>query len=169
MHITVKQIARAGIIAALYVVLSLVTFPVASGAIQFRISEGLTLLALIFPEAPIALCVGCVLSNLLTGCMVLDIIFGSLITLVAGVFTFFIGKLLKNTVLKIVVGGLFPVLMNAFLLPVVWYYCYGELEYAYMLQVLFLFLGESASVYVFGTIFYLSIKKLQDKNVGFLS
>ena len=52
MNAKTKTVARAGIIAALYVVLSLIVFPVASGAIQFRLSEGLTLLALIFPEAP---------------------------------------------------------------------------------------------------------------------
>ena len=49
MNAKTKTVARAGIIAALYVVLSLIVFPVASGAIQFRLSEGLTLLALIFP------------------------------------------------------------------------------------------------------------------------
>lgn len=169
MNAKTKTVARAGIIAALYVVLSLIVFPVASGAIQFRLSEGLTLLALIFPEAPFALFVGCLLINLITGCAVYDVVFGSIITLVAGFLTFFAGKLFKSDFMKIFIGGLFPVLLNAFLLPLIWYFCYGELEYAYILQVLLLLAGESASVYVAGTAFYLPVKKLREKNAGFLS
>ena len=46
-----KKIVLSGIIGGLYVVLSLLTLPVASGAIQFRVSEGLTLLPLFFIEA----------------------------------------------------------------------------------------------------------------------
>ena len=96
-------------------------------------------------------------------------IFGSLITFVAGVLTLFAGKLLKRkTAARIIAGGIFPVLLNAFLLPLIWYFCYGELEYAYYLQVLFLLASEGASVYVFGTVFYLAIKRLREKNVDFL-
>ena len=61
-------LARAGIIAALYAVLSFAVFPVASGAIQFRVSEALTLLPLLYVEAIPALFVGCIAVNLLTGC-----------------------------------------------------------------------------------------------------
>ena len=43
-----KIIVRAGLIAGLYVVLSLLTLPIASGAIQFRLSEALTILPLFF-------------------------------------------------------------------------------------------------------------------------
>lgn len=169
MNAKTKTVARAGIIAALYVVLSLIVLPVASGAIQFRLSEGLTLLALIFPEAPFALFVGCLLINVITGCAIYDVVFGSLITLVAGALTFFTGKLLKSDFAKIFIGGLFPVLLNAFLLPLVWFYCYGKLEYAYIIQVLLLLAGESVSVYAAGTAFYLPVKKLREKNAGFLS
>ena len=93
---TTSSIARAGIIAGLYVVLTLITFPIASSEIQFRPSEGLTLLPLIFPEAIVGVFVGCVLSNLITGCVVLDIIFGGLITLISAILTYFVGKLIKS-------------------------------------------------------------------------
>ena len=131
---TTRALARAGIIAALYVALSLVVLPIASGTIQFRPSEALCVLPFFFPEAIPALFIGCMLSNLITGCVIWDIIFGSIITLAAAVLTYICGRLIKNTVLKIIIGGLFPVLLNAFLLPVIWYYCYGELEYLYILQ-----------------------------------
>ena len=154
-----KYLAISGIVASLYIVLSLITFPVASGAIQFRLSEGLTLLPLIMPQAIVGLFIGCALSNLITGCMLLDIILGSIITLVAGVLTYLTGRAIKNTPLKIFVGGLFPVLLNAMLLPLIWIKCYGVIEYIYPLQALFLVVSQSLSIYLVGTIIVLKIKK----------
>lgn len=160
MRKTAKTISRAGIIAALYAALSLVTFSFSSGVIQFRLSEGLTLLPLAFPEATIALFIGCLVVNILTGCALYDVIFGSLITLLAAICTRLIGKLFKSDTLKIAVGGIFPVLLNAFLLPVIWFFCYGKSEHAYVLQCAFLLVSQSASVYVCGSIFYFSAKKV---------
>ena len=160
---TTTKLTRMGITAGLYIVLSLVVFPISSGAIQVRISEGLTLLPLIFPETAIALCVGCLLTNLITGCMLFDVFLGSLITLVAGLLTALIGKVIKNSVLKITIGGLFPVLLNAFLLPLIWYWCYGQLELLYMLQVLSIFISQSLAVYGVGGVLYFAIIKSQNK------
>ena len=154
-----SSIARAGLIAGLYVVLTLVVFPVASTEIQFRPSEGLTLLALIFPEAVPALFVGCILSNFITGCQLLDVIFGGLITLVAGLCTYGVGKIIKKTWLKIFIGGLFPVLLNALLLPVIWYYCYYQSDFIYYLQVIFLTISQSISVYAVGSPIVIFLKK----------
>lgn len=158
-----KTLARAGVIAGLYVILSLSFFTIASGPVQMRVSEGLTLLPLLFPEAVPAVFVGCMLSNLITGCAVFDIIFGSLITLIAAVLTYFTGKLFKKHALKIAVGGIFPIVLNAVFLPVIWYFCYGELEYLYIIQVLILLAGQSAAVYVFGSVFYFATLKLNGK------
>lgn len=156
-------IVRAGLIAGLYVVLSLITMPIASGAIQFRISEALCILPLFFVEAIPALFIGCALSNLITGCMVLDIVFGSLITLVAGVCTYIIGKIFKGSFLRIFLGGLFPVVLNALFLPLIWVKVYGVLEYAYYLQALFLLISQSLSIYAVGTPLYLAINKINIK------
>ena len=156
-------IVRAGLIAGLYVALSLITMPIASGAIQFRISEALTILPLFFIEAIPALFVGCILSNLITGCLLLDIVFGSLITLIASILTFFVGKVFKNTFLKIFFGGLFPVLLNALFLPLIWVKVYGVLEYVYYLQALFLLISQSLSVYACGSPLYLAVRKLNRK------
>ena len=90
-------------------------------------------------------------------------IFGTLITLIAATFTYLIGKSIKKTAVKIVVGGAFPVLFNAFGLPLIWYFCYGGLEYVYMLSVLFLFLGEGVSVYLVGVPIVLFMEKLTKK------
>lgn len=158
MNQTTKKIVRAALIAALYAALSMAAFPIASGAIQFRISEGLTLLPLVFPEAIAGVFVGCIVTNLITGCMWVDTVFGSIITLIAAILTYFVGKYLRKTWLKIFVGGLFPVLLNSFLLPVVWTFCYG-LEYTYFIQAAFLLLGESVSVYAVGIPVIIAINK----------
>jgi uncharacterized membrane protein len=160
-------LARAGIIASLYVVLSFVTFPISGGAIQFRIAEGLTLLPLFFIESVPALFVGCMLFNLISGLPVYDVVFGSLITLVAGVCTWGVGKTLKNKCVKIIVGGIFPVLFNAFFLPVIWYFCYGQLEFAYILSVLSLLISQALSVYAVGTFLSIAVSRLKDKKVKF--
>ncbi len=152
-------LARTGVISALYVVLSLVSIPV--GAIQFRASEGLTLLALFMPESIVSLFVGCVITNLITGCAVLDIVLGSLITLTAGVLTYITGKILKNTALKIIVGGIFPVLLNALFLPLIWSVCYGAGEYVYIVQALILLASQGVSVYGVGSVLYLGARKIK--------
>jgi len=162
------RIVRAGLIAGIYVLLSMLTFPVASGAIQFRASEALTIFPLLFIESVPALAIGCMLSNFITGCTIIDIFFGSLVTLIAGFLTYIFGKLIKNSVLKVTVGGVFPVLLNAFLLPLIWIWCYGAIEYVYILQVVFLLITQSVSVYALGIPAYFSVKKIKDKGLMFL-
>ena len=156
-------LTRAGITATLYVVLTFATLNFASGFVQLRLSEALTILPLLFPETSVALFVGCIIANLITGCAPYDIVFGSLITLLSALLTAFVGKKIKNSALKVFVGGLFPVLMNAFLLPVVWYYVYGELEFLYIVQVLILLVSQSISVYAVGYPLYYGVEKLKNK------
>ena len=162
------SIARAGIIAGLYVAVSFIIAPIASGAIQIRLSEALCMLALVLPESIPALFIGCALSNLITGCAVYDIIFGSSITLVSALLSYFCAKNIKNKGLKIAIGGLFPVILNAIFLPLIWKWCYGFIDYIYIVQVLFLLIGQGVSVYALGTPLYLTVERLKDKGVKFL-
>ena len=154
-----QKIVLSGIIGGLYVVLSLLTLPVASGAIQFRVSEGLTLLPLFFIEAVPGLFFGCMLSNIITGCMALDVILGSVTTLLASILTYLVGKMFKSHALRISIGGFFPVILNALFLPLIWILCYGAIEYVYYLQVLFLLISQSISIYAIGTPIYLMLNK----------
>ena len=159
MKTATKKLARAGVIAGLYTAVSMLAFPISGGAIQIRISEALTLLPLFFIEAVPALAVGCLLSNLFLGCALYDIILGSLVTLISAIFTYIFGRVIKNKLFKIAVGGLFPILLNAFFLPLIWILCYGVLEYVYYLQVIFLVLGQTLSVYAVGIPLYISIDR----------
>lgn len=86
---SVRQIAVAGIVGALYAVLSYfaAVFGVAYGPVQFRFSEALCVLPFLFPAAAPGLFVGCLAANLLSPYGALDIVFGSLATLLAAVLT----------------------------------------------------------------------------------
>ena len=158
-----KILARAGVISALYVVLSLVVFPFASGSMQVRLGEALSILPLFFPESCISLFIGCIIVNFITGCAIIDVVFGALVTLISAVLTLIIGRIIKNSLLKLLIGGSFPILLNAFLLPLLWYWCYGQLEYVYILQVGFVFLGQTASVYALGGTLFFGLNKYIDK------
>lgn len=87
-------LTRAALIAAFYVILTFLSqiFGLASGAIQFRLSESLTCMPLFYREAIPGLAVGCVLANILTGCALWDIIFGSIATLIGALGTYYIGR-----------------------------------------------------------------------------
>ena len=114
-------ICQAGIIAALYAVLTLVSaaFGLASHEIQVRISEALSVLPLFTPAAIPGLTLGCIVSNLVTGCMPLDVVFGSVATLLGAIFAFLIGIAAgktDSTFLKVLVP--FPnVISNALIVP----------------------------------------------------
>ena len=152
-----KRLARAGIIGAIYVGLSLLFYPISYGGVQVRISEGLSLLPLVFPEAIWGLSIGCLISNLF-GNGPLDIIFGTLATLVSSLLTYIIGKTVKNTPLKIFLGGLFPVVINAVVVPFT-FLAVTELVSLYLISALQVCLGQLISVYVIGTPLYLAVKK----------
>ena len=162
----IMSLVTAAMIAALYVVLSFVSnaFGLASGAIQIRISEALTILPYFTASAIPGVTIGCVLFNLLSGAALLDVIFGAMITLFAGVCTNAVGKLKINKHVKFVVAGVFPVVFNAFLLPIIWYYAYGELLTLYFYNVLSLLISQTLSVYLLGSIVYYGVDKAKGLN-----
>lgn len=82
-----RHIAFCGLIAALYVVLTLVLGEFGYGPIQFRISECMTVLPFCFPIATVGLTVGCLISNLLSTVGPLDLILGTLATLLGALGT----------------------------------------------------------------------------------
>ena len=89
-----QDLTVAALIAAIYAVLTLVSnaFGLASGAVQLRLSEALTILPAFTWAAVPGLTVGCIIANLITGCALWDIVFGSIATFIGAVGTYFIGK-----------------------------------------------------------------------------
>lgn len=166
-QLSTKRLCRAGVIASLYVVLTFAFSSFAFGPFQVRPAEALCLLPLIFPEAIPALFVGCALSNILSAYSVYDILFGSLASLIAGCCTYLIGKAFKKEGLKVFFGGLFPVLINAFVIPLIIVFLCGDtgthesISVAYFTNVA-IFLGtQTVWVYGLGVPLYLSVLKLK--------
>jgi uncharacterized membrane protein len=131
--------ARAGIIAALYVVVTYVLAPVSFGPVQFRLSEALTLLPMLFAEAVPALYVGVLLANVLGGLGLWDILGGSAVTLAAAYITYYY----RWTY----VGYLAPVVLNALLIPA---YLAPIFNLPYWPTVLTIGASEAVVVLVFG-------------------
>ena len=148
-----RFLTEAAVIAAIYIVLTYLAwgFDLASGAIQCRISEALTVLPLFTPAAIPGLSIGCVLANFLTGAPLPDVIFGSLATLIGAFGT----RLLKKHKLLAVLP---PIAANTVIVPLLLRYVY-ELDDAMWYLVLTVFLGELISCGVFGTL----LRKLLEK------
>ena len=161
-----KMLCRAGIVAALYVVLTWPLGALAFGTLGFQIrpAEALTMLPLFYPEAIPALYVGCLIANIITG-NVWDIGLGSLCSLVAAALTYLAGKFIKNTPVKLIVGGIFPVLVNAFVIPLV--LILGGSAYAgYWFMFASLALTQAVWVYGLGVPLYFGIGALRKKGVS---
>ena len=112
-------LTQAALIAALYTVLTMIAagFDLASGAIQVRFSEALTIMPFFTPAAIPGLTVGCLLSNILTGCALPDIIFGTLATLLGALGSY---ALRHNRFLCAIP----PIVSNALIIPFVLTYAY---------------------------------------------
>ena len=115
---SVAWLAQGAMIAAVYVVLTLVFAPISFREVQVRISEAMTILPLFTPAAVPGLAVGCVLGNLFFGAPLPDVIFGSLATLIGAIGT----RLLRNR--KPILGVLPPIISNTLIVPLVLRYAY---------------------------------------------
>lgn len=165
---TTKRICRAGVIAALYVVLTWQLVPFAYGPFQLRPAEALCILPLFFPESIVALYIGCMIANALSIFGLLDVFLGSLATLIAATLTFACGKFIRNTLLKVIVGGFFPVIVNAFIVPAVWILADPTNYSLYWYNFGVMILNEAVWVYALGIPLYYGIIALQKRGVGLL-
>ena len=114
-----KDLTAGGMIAALYVVLTYAAnaFGLASGAVQVRLSESLTILPVLTSAAVPGLIIGCFLANLLTGCAALDVVFGSVATLIGAIGT----RLLRK---KPALAWIPPVISNMVIVPLILIFVY---------------------------------------------
>ena len=148
------KIVNGGMIAALYVVLTVLAaqFNLASGAIQVRFSEALTILPVFTAAAVPGLAVGCVLANLLTGCAAWDVVFGSLATLIGAIGT----RLLKD---KPLLAWIPPVLSNMAIIPIILIKVYAVPD-AWWFLVLTVGAGEVLSCGVLGLLLWRAMKNV---------
>lgn len=148
-----RSLTQGALIAALYVVLTYLSniLGIASGVIQVRFSEALTVLpAFTFSAVP-GLAVGCVAANLLTGAAIWDVVFGSVATLLGALGTYFLGK-------KKYLAPVFPIIANTAIIPFVLKMVYGVAE-GYEFLFATIFAGEFISCGVLGVFLYSAVKK----------
>ncbi len=150
MNNKVKILVKAGIIAALYVVLVVVFSYSSFGPIQFRIAEMLTILPLFTPAAIPGLFIGCLLANVLGGAVFLDVVFGSLATLVAAYMSYRLRK--KEWLVPVP-----PVLINAVVVGIILKFVYAEAASVWVLMGS-VFLGQMVSAYGLGMILMKALK-----------
>lgn len=177
--ISLTTLVQAAMIAAIYVVLTLLAnaLGLANYVIQVRFSEALTILPFFTPAAIPGLFVGCILSNILTGCLPLDVVFGSLATLIGALGTYAIGRMSRKAVdaasqlqrrfsVYKVFSPLPPIISNTLIVPYVLSYVYqfeGSIPY-FMLTV---GAGEVISCGILGLILLFSLDRY--KNILFRS
>lgn len=152
----VLPLIQAAMIAAIYVVLTFIAnaFGLANYAVQVRFSEALTILPYFTPTAIPGLVIGCLLANVLTGCALPDIIFGTLATLIGALLTY---KLRKFKWLAPVP----PILANAVMIPFVLLYAYGIRPL--WLSFITVTIGEVISCGLLGMILLFALEKYQGR------
>ncbi|MBQ8095287.1 MAG: QueT transporter family protein [Clostridia bacterium] len=139
-----RKLTLAAMIAAIYTVLTLILAPISYGEVQVRLSEALTLLPILFPEAIPGVTLGCLLANIFGGAMLPDIVFGTLATFLAAVLTY---RFRSNHWL----AASMPVLFNGLIVGAVVHFCYAP-GVALPLCMLFVAVGEAISCYLAGTL-----------------
>ena len=130
---SVQRLVRCAVIAAVYVVLCLVLAPFSYGAVQVRIAEALCLLPVFGAEYIVGVTLGCFLANLF-GSTILDVVFGTLATLIAAVMTYRLRKIRTKKGLPLA-ACVPPVLVNAVIVGA---------------EITYIFMPETASLPVLG-------------------
>lgn len=152
----VSYLTQAAMIAAIYVVLTIVFAPISFGEIQVRIAEVLTILPIFTPAAIPGLFIGCLIGNITGGAILPDIICGSIATLIGAVGTYALRK--QHRAIAI----LPPILANTLIVPLVLRYAYGV-----VLPIPFLALtvgiGEIISCGILGNVLAAVLKKYSGK------
>lgn len=155
---TPRQLTRGAVIAALYTALSLLLAPISMGktGIDFRIAESFTLLPVLLPESIPALFIGCLLTNLLAGGALPDILFGSIATLLAAFCTY----RLRNR--PITIAALPPVLLNLLIVGPIVHYLYMP-SIPLLLCMLSVGAGQAVACYALGIPLLFAIRRIPER------
>ena len=153
-----RYLVRAAVIGAVYAAVTLVLAPISYGPLQFRISEALCVLPWFFPEAVPGLAAGCLLANLIGGNGVLDVIFGTLATLLAALCTLWLRKTGRRWL-----GCIPPIVFNGVIVGAVLAYVLAPKEeflHFWLIFGLEVAGGEAAVLFVLGLPLLLLLPRL---------
>ena len=145
-----RHLIQAALIAALYVLLTIIAAPISFGIVQLRIAEALCVLPCITPTAIPGLFIGCLIANFLGGAILADVILGSLTTLIAAFLAWWIYKKKQGNLGKALAP--FPaVLLNALVVGYLWAYVYGDgAQFGFLLCALYVGAGQALACYGLG-------------------
>lgn len=146
-----KKIVLSSVIAAIYAVLTMTLYVFSYGPVQLRFSEALTILPVFTPAAIPGLTVGCIIANILGGYGILDVVIGSVATLLAAICT---RVFRKNTFLAL----FSPVFFNSLLVGPMLYFVVPESK-SLLFNVLTVGIGELVACFVAGYPFMRLLKK----------
>lgn len=144
-------ITEASAIAALYTVITIAIGPLGSAAIQCRIPEAMCVLAIFTPAAIPGMTLGCLISNIATGCLWQDVLFGTLATLIGVIGARLLRRIWWLTPLPTVIS-------NTLIVPFVLAYAYHA-EDGIPFLMLTVGIGEVISAYVLGIALYFALRK----------
>lgn len=149
-----RNLVFGALIAAIYVVLTMVFRPISYGPIQFRISEVLCVLPYFTPAAIPGVFIGCLISNMLGGAVLMDVVFGSLATLIGALGSWL---LRKNRWLVSVP----PILSNTLIIPWVLKFAYGSEDLVWYMMIT-VGIGELLAIGVLGQLLITVLAKYRN-------
>ena len=112
-YLPVRRLTMTALLAAVYAALTMGLGFLSYESVQFRIAEALCVLPFFFPWATWGLFLGCVIANLLSPAGVLDVVFGSLATLLSCLAVAALGRGDRRRWVNCILACLMPVLFNA--------------------------------------------------------
>ena len=134
-----RDIAYGGVIAALYVAVTMIFAPISFGEIQLRVSEALTLLPFYMPVAVPALFIGCIISNYFGGFGMLDVVFGGGATLLAA--------WLSSKMPNLWLAAVPPVIINMFVVGALLHYV---LDVPFLITAIYVGIGQALACFALG-------------------
>ena len=153
-----RNLVFGALIAAIYVVLTMAFRPISYGPIQFRISEALCVLPFFTPAAIPGVTLGCLISNLLGGAVMMDVIFGSLATLIGAIGSW----LLRRNRWMV---SLPPILSNTLIIPWVLKFAYGSEDLVWYMMIT-IGIGEILAIGVLGQLLISVLTKYRNTIFG---
>ena len=148
----VMWVTQGALIAALYVVLTLIFAPISYGPVQVRIAEALCIMPLFTSAAIPGLFIGCLIANLIGGGVILDVIFGSFATLIGA----WAGYQLRSNRWLVPVPA---IIANTVIVPFVLRFGYGVVDIAIPVMALQIFIGEVIGCFFLGELLGTAILK----------
>lgn len=148
----IRFLTESAVIAAIYALLTIIFAPISYGLLQVRIAEALTVLPAFTPAAIPGLFVGCIIANIIGGNGPLDIIFGSLATLIAAFLSY---KMPKRYLVPLP-----PVVVNALIVGYILSYI---LKVSLPVAIGWVALGQVIACYGLGYLLMLQLDKFKDK------